>query len=139
VGPRREHGAVQPHRVGPGHLHRQLRRRSVLRGELAPLETPRVADGVRSAWHLYVVRMRGGAPERRSFLERLRAAGLGVQVHYIPVYWHPFYQQLGYRRGECPLAEDWYARAVSLPIFPKMTDADAERVTDVLRDSLGGQ
>lgn len=93
------------------------------------LQLPTVRSHVGSAWHLYVVRV----PEskyRTRFFQRLRELGVGVQVHYIPVYWHPFYQRLGYRRGLCPQAEDFYNRAVSLPIFPKMSDGDVEKVIE---------
>ena len=95
---------------------------------------------VESGWHLYVVRVAADAGRRRPFFERLRAKGLGVQVHYIPVYFHPYYQDLGYRRGACPLAEDFYARAVSLPIYPQMSDHDVdssiERVLAAVRETL---
>jgi UDP-4-amino-4,6-dideoxy-N-acetyl-beta-L-altrosamine transaminase len=101
---------------------------------------PAVADGVEPAWHLYVVRVAGDPARRRPFFDRLRELGLGVQVHYIPVYWHPYYRGLGYRRGLCPIAEDFYARAVSLPIFPMMTDDDVqssiERVKQAAADTL---
>ena len=66
---------------------------------------------------------------------------VGVQVHYIPVYRHPYYARLGYAGGACPIAEDFYARAVSIPMYPAMTDADVERVIEtvdrVARDVLG--
>jgi dTDP-4-amino-4,6-dideoxygalactose transaminase len=57
-------------------------------------------------------------------------------VHYIPVYWHPYYRDLGYRRGLCPLAEDFYARALSLPIYPLMRDGDVQRVVDTVRRAV---
>lgn len=87
------------------------------------LQLPVERQNVESGWHLYVVRV-ADPTMRRPFFEALRRAGLGVQVHYIPVYWHPYYQELGYQRGECPVAEDFYSRAVSLPIYPGMSDDD---------------
>ncbi len=103
------------------------------------LELPAVRAGVEPAWHLYVVRVRD-ASRRRPFFDRLRALGLGVQVHYVPVYWHPYYRDLGYRRGLCPVAEDFYERAVSLPVFPGMSDNDLdssiERVLQAAADTL---
>ena len=108
--------------------------------DVAALRLPSVAEGVDPSWHLYVVRVAGAPDRRRPFFERLRELGLGVQVHYIPVYWHPYYRSLGYRRGLCPVAEDYYARAVSLPIFPMMTDDDVasaiERVRRAAADIL---
>ncbi len=93
------------------------------------LELPTVRDGVEPGWHLYVALVRDPA-RRRAFFERLTELGLGVQVHYIPVYWHPFYRKLGFAPGTCPVAEGRYARSVSLPIFPRMTDADVDAVVE---------
>ncbi len=58
----------------------------------------------------------------------LRAENIGVNVHYIPVYWHPHYQKQGYKKGSCPRAEEAYEGLISLPIFPAMTDADVDTV-----------
>lgn len=97
------------------------------------LQLPVERQNVESGWHLYVVRVADKAV-RRPFFEALRRAGLGVQVHYIPVYWHPYYQELGYQRGACPVAEDFYSRAVSLPIYPRMSDDEVTLSIDrVLR------
>jgi dTDP-4-amino-4,6-dideoxygalactose transaminase len=90
------------------------------------LRTPVERDGVESAWHLYVVQVAGERSRRRPFFEALRRRQLGVQVHYIPVYHHPYYQRLGYRRGLCPVAEERYERSVSLPMYPAMTDTDVD-------------
>lgn len=87
-----------------------------------------------SAWHIYVLRV--AEPQRRRVLfEYLRGKGLGVQVHYIPVYWQPYYQELGFKQGMCPNAEDFYSRAVSLPLFPKMSDSDVGWVIDIVRQA----
>jgi perosamine synthetase len=92
-----------------------------------------------SAWHLYVLRLKGGAAEkRREVFQALRAAGIGVQVHYIPVYFHPFYEKLGYKRGLCPKAEAFYERIISLPMYPTLTDAQQDEVVAVLRGILDG-
>lgn len=99
--------------------------------ELAALELPVVRDDSEPAWHLYAVRVRE-ASRRDAFFDALQARGLGVQVHYLPVHWHPAYEDLGYRRGLCPIAEDYAARVVSLPLFPKMTDSDVERVVETV-------
>jgi dTDP-4-amino-4,6-dideoxygalactose transaminase len=60
-----------------------------------------------------------------------------VQVNYIPVYWHPLFADLGYRRGLCPVAERFYAEELSLPLFYDLTDAEQDRVVEALRDVLG--
>lgn len=93
-----------------------------------------VAD---SAWHLFVIRLAGpAAGKRREVFQALRARGIGVQVHYIPVYWHPYYQALGYRKGLCPRAEALYESMISLPIYPTLADAQQDEVIGILREVL---
>lgn len=107
--------------------------------DIASLDLPVVQEGVQPGWHLYVVRVKDKT-RRRAFFERLRELGLLVQVHYIPVHWHPYYQGLGFQRGQFPASEDYFERAVSLPMYPKMSDDDAassiERVRQAAKDVL---
>lgn len=100
-----------------------------------PLETPIIRPGIRSAWHLYTITLRE-AHRRRTVFDRMRAAGIGVQVHYIPVHLQPYFQRLGFRAGDYPQAEDYYARALSLPLYPALTEAEQDRVIDALRVAL---
>ena len=94
-------------------------------------------DVSESAWHLYVIRLKGGlASKRREVFRALRAAGIGVQVHYIPVYHHPFYRSLGYAGALCPKAEALYERIISMPIYPTLTDAEQDEVVRLLRGIL---
>lgn len=97
----------------------------------------RQVDGVRTptqrpdtdpVWHLYPLRIRDG--RRREVFEKMRADGIGVQVNYIPVYWHPVYANAGYRRGLCPVAEAYYAEELSLPLFPDLTDSQVDQVIE---------
>jgi dTDP-4-amino-4,6-dideoxygalactose transaminase len=97
---------------------------------LPGLRLPSRRPDVDPAWHLYSVRVLDG--RRREVFDRLRAQGIGVQVNYIPVHWHPVFEDLGYRRGSCPVAEAAYAEQLSLPLFPSMSDDDLERVVEVL-------
>ena len=96
--------------------------------EITPLS---VQKDVSHAYHLYVIRLN---PEkihtnRATIFKALRAEGIGVNVHYIPVHLHPFYQQkLGTKRGMCPVAEKAYEDIISIPIFPKMNDDDVNDV-----------
>jgi dTDP-4-amino-4,6-dideoxygalactose transaminase len=85
-----------------------------------------------SAWHLYVIQLNLDKLKvgRREIYDALRAENIGVQVHYIPVHYHPYYQGLGYRKGDYPVAEAYYEKCLSLPLFPKMTDRD---VSDVIQ------
>jgi UDP-4-amino-4,6-dideoxy-N-acetyl-beta-L-altrosamine transaminase len=96
--------------------------------------TPPQRAGTTPVWHLYPVRILDG--RRREVFERMRAAGIGVQVNYLPVYWHPVYARLGYRRGTCPNAEAFYEQELSLPMFPSLTDDDVDRVSETLADIL---
>lgn len=89
---------------------------------------------VTPSWHLYPVRVRDG--RRREVYDRMRAAGIGVQVNYIPAYWHPVFEDLGYRRGLCPRAEAYYAEQLSLPLFADLSDADQDRVVETLAGVL---
>jgi dTDP-4-amino-4,6-dideoxygalactose transaminase len=86
-------------------------------------------------WHLYPLRIRDG--RRRALFEHLRAGGIGVQVNYLPVYRHPVYADLGYQRGMCPVAEEYYAQEISLPMFPTLADGDVEIVIDLIRRFVG--
>lgn len=107
-----------------------------LLADVPGLRLPVQREGADPMRHLYPVRILDG--RRREVYERMRAAGIGVQVNYIPVYWHPVFEDLGYRRGMCPVAESFYAEELSLPLFVDLSDADQDRVVEVLRHILGG-
>lgn len=85
-------------------------------------------------WHLFSIRVQGG--RRREVFDYMRANGVLVQVNYIPAYWHPVFEDLGYQRGMCPVAEQFYGEEISLPMFAALTDDDQSRVIDVLRSAL---
>lgn len=104
-----------------------------------PLVLPKRLPDRRSAWHLYVVELderEAGANRRGEVYAALRAAGIGVNVHYIPIHLQPHYERLGFRRGDFPAAERYYARAISLPLFPAMSETQQESVVEALRGSL---
>ena len=104
--------------------------------DLDALVVPPTRAGAEPTWHLYSLRIRDG--RRRALFDHLRANGIGVQVNYIPVYWHPLYADLGYRRGMCPVAEEYYEQEISLPLFPDLADGDVDRVIDLVRGFVGG-
>ena len=91
-----------------------------------PLRLPARDRASRSALHLYIIHCGGG--KRRDFVDHLRAAGIGVNVHYIPVYRQPYYRAMGFRPEDFPEAEKYYAGAVSLPLFPGLSEAEQDRV-----------
>lgn len=101
---------------------------------------PYQAPGADSSWHLYVIQIKAEAGKgRRELYDALKMANIGVNVHYIPVYWHPYYQKLDYRKGLCPQAEAYYQQAITLPLFPGMTDQDALDVVAILKKILAGK
>lgn len=105
--------------------------------DVPTLRLPVEREGFRSGWHLYPVRLSGAvATKRGDIFRQLRKAGIGVQVHYIPVYWHPYYQALGYHRGQCPNAEAFYETEISIPMFPALSIADQQSVVDILKQIL---
>ena len=107
---------------------------------LAGVQIPHVANiGTRSprvAWHLYVLQMNFAAlgRTRTQVMQQLRDEGVGTQVHYIPVHLQPYYRRRhGYGPGKCPVAESYYQRCLSLPLYPAMTDKDVEHVIRAVR------
>jgi dTDP-4-amino-4,6-dideoxygalactose transaminase len=95
------------------------------------LELPAARPEVEHVWHLYVIRLRREVLrlDRAAFVEELARRGIGTSVHFIPIHYHPYYREgFGFRPGDFPVAEDAYARIVSLPLYPGMSDADADRV-----------
>ena len=87
----------------------------------------------RSSWHLYPIRLKDKYKAKKTeIFAELRKRGLGVQVHYIPVHLHPYYQRLGYTKGLCPNTDDFYEREISIPIYLAMSDEDVQYVGDNL-------
>lgn len=103
-----------------------------------PLTTPWQHPETSSAYHLYVIRIDHShtARDHRAVFENLRAAGVGVNIHYIPVYKQPWYRALGFSEDYCLQAEAYYAEAISLPIFPALTRQDQQRVIDAVAEAV---
>ncbi|NKB44740.1 MAG: UDP-4-amino-4,6-dideoxy-N-acetyl-beta-L-altrosamine transaminase [Alphaproteobacteria bacterium] len=104
------------------------------------IDTPNVKADRSSAWHLYVIRLKLKALSwsRRQVFEALRDRGLGVQVHYMPLHLHPYYRlRYGHERGDFPIAEAYYDAALTLPLFPAMTERDIDDVVEIVMDVLG--
>jgi UDP-4-amino-4,6-dideoxy-N-acetyl-beta-L-altrosamine transaminase len=99
------------------------------------LVLPARRDYVDPMWHLFPVRIQDG--QRRRVFDFLRENGVLVQVNYVPVYWHPAFEDLGYRRGQCPVAELYYREEISLPMFADFAASDQDRVIELLRTALG--
>ncbi len=97
-------------------------------------DTPVERDYAFNSYHLYPIRFKEKGMRDRMFV-KLRNKGIGVQVHYIPVYWHPLYQRLGYEKGMCPVAEEFYSGELSLPMHVSITE---EEVFYTIREVSNG-
>jgi len=102
-----------------------------------PVITPWQHPDSYSSLHLYVIRLKLGeiGKAHRQVFEALRAAGIGVNLHYIPVHRQPYYERLGFKAGHCPEAERYYAEAISLPLYSGFTEAQQDNVIAVLRQA----
>ena len=103
-----------------------------------PVITPWQHPDGHSGLHLYVIRLKLKEIQKthREVFELLRNTKIGVNLHYTPVYLQPYYKRLGFRRGHCPEAERYYAEAISLPMFPKLTMEQQERVISQLKKAI---
>ncbi|WP_448533111.1 UDP-4-amino-4,6-dideoxy-N-acetyl-beta-L-altrosamine transaminase [Parathermosynechococcus lividus] len=129
-------GCSQLQRLGEFVAQRQFlaQRYNHFLGDL-PLTLPAQHRDTASSWHLYIIRLKLdqiGCSHREVF-EALRAAGIGVNLHYIPVHTQPYYQQLGFRWGEFPAAEAYYREAISLPLYYGLTVEQQDYIIQVLR------
>lgn len=117
--------------------HAIAARYDALLADLSVTTPVRHPDGY-SGMHLYVIRVPQTRANwsRREVFDRLRAAGIGVNVHYIPVHTQPYYRAMGFRAGDYPEAERYYAEAISLQMFPTMTDAQQEQVVAAVAEAI---
>lgn len=100
-----------------------------------PLYLPERQSGTVSSWHLYVIRLHDLVHHRPTF-EALRTAGIGVNLHYIPVHLQPYYKEQGFTHGTFPKSEDYYSRAISIPLHAGLTDDDQAQVVTALKNEL---
>jgi len=105
---------------------------------LLPVQKPSRNPEILSSYHLYVIRILPSHKglNQKLVYENMQKKGVRVNLHYIPVYRHPYYEAMGFKLGYCPEAEAYYREALSLPIFPAITDSEQERVIQVLRETL---
>ncbi|MAY19842.1 MAG: UDP-4-amino-4,6-dideoxy-N-acetyl-beta-L-altrosamine transaminase [Erythrobacteraceae bacterium] len=96
-----------------------------------PVTTPWQLAEANSAWHLYVIRV--DPAHHRAIFDELRAGGILVNLHYMPVYLQPYYRKLGFEPGLCPNAESYYAEAISLPMFPTLSEEQQDQVIAAVR------
>lgn len=117
--------------------HRLAQRYDALLADL-PLILPWQDPRGYSALHLYPIQIDDARTDktRRQVFDALRAAGIGVNVHYIPVHTQPYYRDLGFAQGDFPVSEAYYARAMSIPLYYDLTEAMQDQVVAALRDAL---
>ena len=98
----------------------------------------KASEESKHAYHLYVLKidLEHFNFSRQDLVFRLKEKGILTQVHYIPIYWQPYYKSLGFQKGSCPNAEKYYDKCLSIPIFPKMSDDDVQYVIEVFRNVL---
>ncbi len=99
-----------------------------------PLDLPEECPAGQSAWHLYIIKLHD-ENRRLAVFEALRRAGIGVNVHYIPIHTQPYYQQLGFQWGDFPQAEAFYSRIISLPLYADLTAEQQQQVALALQDA----
>ncbi len=93
--------------------------------------TPYQLPETNSGWHLYIIQVLNC--DRKKVFQQLKEEGIGVNVHYIPVYFHPYYQERGYRDVHCKHAEEVYSHIISLPLFPGLTDSEQDEVIEKVK------
>jgi len=110
--------------------------------ELNELDLPLAVsgkEGTTHSWHLYVIRLnlQRLRIDRNKFIDELRRRGIGTSVHFIPLHIHPCYRETyGYKPEDFPVAYETYKRIISLPIYAKMSDGDAESVVEAVKDVI---
>ena len=103
-----------------------------------PIRIPTIIKEAFSSTHLYVIKLNLDeiTHSHHTVFTKLRSLGILVNLHYIPVYLHPFYQKLGFTKGYCPESEKYYSEAISIPMYPTLTSSEQEIVIDSLKEIL---
>lgn len=100
-----------------------------------PIKLPCITDLHESSWHLFMIELT--AHNRKEVYDKLHARNIGVNVHYIPIHLHPYYQQLGFKQGQFPNAEDFYNNALTVPLYVDLSEQQQDEVIEVLCEVLG--
>jgi dTDP-4-amino-4,6-dideoxygalactose transaminase len=104
-----------------------------------PVLTPWQDTDSYSSYHLYVIRLKLGETKKTQWqvYDALRAEGILVNLHYIPVYRQPYYEQMGFSVGYCPQAEQYFSEAISIPIYPGLTETQQNQVVTAIHEAVG--
>jgi dTDP-4-amino-4,6-dideoxygalactose transaminase len=101
---------------------------------ISGIELPGLRNYVDPMWHLFPIRVNPN--NRKDIFKKMRNSGIGVQVNYIPAYWHPVFKEMGYERGLCPHSEKFYKSEISLPMFPGLSNSEQERTIEITSEIL---
>lgn len=100
--------------------------------DMKEIQIPKQETGCHNSWHLYVIQVL--EKDRKEVFDALRSKNIGVNVHYIPVYKHPYYQKNGYKEVCCRNAEQYYANAISIPMYPLLSKEEQEYVIETIKE-----
>jgi dTDP-4-amino-4,6-dideoxygalactose transaminase len=104
------------------------------------VETPKQHEDCNSSWHLYIIRLKKNKNiTHRELFEKFRAAGVLVNIHYIPIYKQPYYKELGFTNEGFKQSEKYYEEAISIPIFPGLTNYEQTKVVSLIKQPIGFQ
>jgi UDP-4-amino-4,6-dideoxy-N-acetyl-beta-L-altrosamine transaminase len=119
-------------------LRRQVADRYKQKLAALPITLPEQAEESFSAWHLYIIRLNldSLAVTHRQLFEMLRGNGIGVNLHYIPIYRQPFYASMGFQKESFPHSEQYYREAISIPLFHQITSSEQDYIVETLTKSL---
>jgi UDP-4-amino-4,6-dideoxy-N-acetyl-beta-L-altrosamine transaminase len=98
------------------------------------LKLPKQEDYAYSSFHLYVIRVE--ASKHKEIFESLRNDGIGVNLHYLPIYLHPYYEKLGFKKGYCKMAEEYYSQAISIPMYSHLSKEDQAEVIQKVKEAI---
>lgn len=98
------------------------------------LKLPKQEDYAYSSFHLYVIRVE--ASKHKEIFESLRNNGIGVNLHYLPIYLHPYYEKLGFKKGYCKMAEEYYSQAISIPMYSHLSIEDQAKVIQKVKEAI---
>lgn len=104
------------------------------------INIPKTDSEIYSSWHLYIIRINKDQGFNRNVIfEKFRNSGIYVNIHYIPIYRQPFYQKMGFKLKDYPEAEKYYKEAISIPIFPGLTNDEQTKVVSLIKQPIGFQ
>ncbi|MDG1213455.1 MAG: DegT/DnrJ/EryC1/StrS family aminotransferase, partial [Flavobacteriaceae bacterium] len=104
------------------------------------IQIPKQHKDSNSSWHLYIIRIRKNSKQNHKHVfEKLRSAGILVNLHYIPIYRQPYYQKLGFNKQGFDQSEEYYKEAISIPIFPGLTGEEQKKVVSLIEQPIGFQ